>query len=99
MSANNWTFCPKCQLVGLDRRQVAIDKARDSYGKVSPEEYEALLFKSRMPIDEEETLREDYELGISNVDDHTKQFYISYHASCDKCGFSYRFTRENKLAL
>lgn len=99
MGADNWSVCPKCKLIGLKRQKTAIDKARDSYGKVSPVKYEVLLYKSRMPIEEEETLAEYYDLGITDVTEHPEQFYVSYKASCDKCGFKYCFIHEERINL
>ncbi len=99
MGADNWDICPKCESVSLAQKQSDIDKARDSYGKVSPEEYEALLLKSRMTIEQDLTLRENYELGIFNTDEHTKHFEVSYTASCDKCGFKHRFLHKERINL
>jgi len=41
----------------------------------------------------EATMREDYELGITEEG----EFYIRYKAACLKCGFSHKFTHDAAL--
>lgn len=97
VSADNWTWCPKCALTHKDARQEAINKARNAYGELPAEEYESRLrmAESITKTDLGETLREDYELGTGK----DASFYVIYKCSCDMCGFSYKFKHEEKLKL
>lgn len=82
MSANNWTQCPKCRQIKEAARKVL-------YGKVSEEEYLAVIQK---PEDSEPTFREDYELGI----DEDGLFEMRYSGGCRVCGlqYSYRYAEQ-----
>jgi hypothetical protein len=70
-------------------RQAFEKKVKDSYGKVSAEEYLCLTKQFEKPVEREQTLREDYELGIVE-----NKFYVSYRASCTACKFSFTFKEE-----
>ena len=89
MSADNWTYCPKCTEKANIARQAFEKKVKDSYGKVSAEEYLRLTEQLKKPDEREQTLREDYELGIVEG-----RFYVSYRASCTACKFSFTFKEE-----
>jgi|WetSurMetagenome_2_1015567.scaffolds.fasta_scaffold670545_2 hypothetical protein len=89
MSADNWTYCPKCTEKANIARQAFENKAKTSYGKVSAEEYLRLTEQLNKPDEREQTLREDYELGIIE-----NKFYVSYRASCTACKFSFTFKEE-----
>jgi hypothetical protein len=84
MSADNWTFCPKCK----DSKNKELESL---YGKIPAEEY---LKKAKELSTEsnEETLREDYEIGIWDG-----KFRISYDAYCEACGYEYTFECEKDL--
>jgi len=88
MSANNWTKCPKCEAKLSNKKAVTLDKARKCYGKVSAEEFESRMGLAKAFSGEalEDTLREDYELGIDG-----NTFSVSYRASCEECDFSFEF--------
>lgn len=90
MSANNWTYCPQCIRNGVIKTEAARRKAAASYGKVSADEYAGLLADADNEERIQETMREDYELGV----DRGGEFEICYSCSCDKCGF--RFTFKHK---
>lgn len=87
MSADNWTKCPKCELSNKSR----LSKAEAEYGKVSAEEYKRLLDEALEEKESEDTLRENYSIGI-----YHGQFEIEYSASCTECGFnfSYEFNKD-----
>jgi predicted AlkP superfamily phosphohydrolase/phosphomutase len=94
MSANNWTLCPQCEAKADKANKEFEQKVKDSYGKVSSEEYIELLNKLKQPKDKEETLREDYEIGT-----HHGVFEIDYRASCTVCGFTHKFSHSEKVKL
>lgn len=79
MSADNWGVCPKC-------KRKASQEVESSYGKVSEEQYLELINK-RVRTNQEETLREDYEIRT----DKDGVFSVSYGCGCSKCGFSYEY--------
>lgn len=87
MSADNWGACPKCVHVATQAHAVDLKKANESYGKVSPEVYRAMIQKAERPLEHANTLREDYEMGINN----DGLFYVKYQGRCTSCGFSFSF--------
>lgn len=95
MSADNWTQCPKCNKMVEDAKQKQIDKARVSYGKVSPEEYEVAILASKEPAVFNETLRENYWFYMKS----DGFFKVSYSAFCDRCGFKHTFTHSEQIEI
>lgn len=89
MSADNWTTCPSCEHDAEEARKARVRKARDAYGKVSEAEYLDLVRKAEKPVELEETLREDFSIGIQGG-----AFGVSYRASCEHCGFEFRFEHD-----
>ena len=93
MGADNWAICPNCKKKIENARAKLIEKANKSYGKVNPEEYLAMLRRAEKEEEIERTLREDYELGISE----DGQFYVNYRSSCKVCGFHYDYKIEKDV--
>lgn len=96
VSADNWTTCPQCDEKWqreLAKKGAEVDAA---YGKVSPDEYEALRSKLKafVSVRTEETFREDYEVGIDG-----ERFVVDYHGRCTACGFAHKFRHVSRLAL
>jgi hypothetical protein len=98
MSADNWTFCPKCTkereaIFANMERQVA-----DSYGKVPVEEFDANranLEAARLSLntDVHRTWREDYTFegaseGVVNV---------HYRGGCTKCKLKLEFSEDHPI--
>lgn len=95
MSADNWGFCPICNKDHVKKVKQMDLKTGEVYGKVTSDEYLALLDEVAK-IKEEEiapTLREDYECFT----DKEGFFYISYQCLCEKCGFKHNFKHEDDL--
>jgi len=86
MSADNWTTCPGCT-----NRIKNIEKLKNGYGKLSEKEYLELREQMKK-ITEDDSLRENYEIGISD-----NKFSVSYHAYCEECGFKYTYSYEKKI--
>lgn len=94
MSADAWSICPNCLkrfTTEADSRDIAVAEA---YGTIPAEEYKA---KAAAAYDFrqkgiEESMREDYEIGVSK----TGEFSVDYGASCQNCSFrfSYRHTEQ-----
>ena len=87
MSADNWGVCPKC-------KETAEKNITSAYGKVSEEEYLAAL-NERKQIENNLTLREDYEVGV----DIDGEFSVSYSCHCSKCGFKFDYKYSQELVV
>lgn len=95
MSADNWAICPNCVKLAQANKEKLEKKARDSYGKVSLEEYQVLVSLASTAVKDSEsyrTLREDFDIGISE----DGMFNVSYSGSCRACGFEYSYTEEDR---
>lgn len=92
MSADNWTYCPKCQETARKRAKSVNDRVVSDYGKVSIEKYAALVNEANNPPKLKQTLREDYEVGI-----HDGEFSISYSASCSVCKFQFEYDKTEEI--
>lgn len=88
MSADNWTICPQCAKEANSEAQAKREKAKESYGKVIAEEYLRYLREADAiaEFDAEETLREDYSIGIRDG-----KLSVFYSAGYTKCGFDHTF--------
>lgn len=95
MSADNWRVCPVCLKRADDDRNVRLAAVAELYGKVPAEKWAAKQTKAAQPVDLEHTLREDYEVGLSE----DGRFYVSYCGSCDVCGLEHRHKVEQQLDL
>lgn len=90
MSANNWAICPKC-----NRQRVETIKRLDcsiveAYGKLPQDKYLELVAARDNPPRLQNTLREDYEIGMYDAE----RFVVSYRAHCGACGFAFSFKHE-----
>jgi hypothetical protein len=92
MSADNWAECPKCRAGAEEAKKRAEEEARASYGKVPAEQYVRLLASANQAISLPDTLREDYELGLSGT-----EFYVAYRCSCQECGFEYSYRHRERV--
>ena len=93
MSASNWDVCLRCRAKAEADREARERRAERAYGKVGRAEYERLCAGAMKPAELPESLREDYEVGVS----HTGQFFVAYDCLCQHCGFSHRFRHEQQL--
>ena len=90
VSADNWATCPRCK----DSARKQADKRRAEveaqYGQVPAGEYGELieaLENDESSAPHNETLREDYEIGM----DASGEFFVGYGCSCQKCDFKYAY--------
>lgn len=92
MSADNWTFCPKCREKHEKEWAEKVKAIEDLYGKIPAEEFiskrEAL--KAKLPIFEE-TFREVYETGLGK----DGIFRVSYSGFCQTCKFHFDYSYSN----
>jgi len=95
MSADNWTVCPRCYKNEENEQDRLVGKARNSYGKVPEEEYLELMEQTKYSIEPPITLREDWELGISEFG----EFVVYYKAQCDRCGLKFEYDHSESLQI
>ncbi len=94
MSADAYRSCPECeknQNKDFEEKKAKLNK---KYGKMDMEEFLAAHDKLAKEITKEleETLREDYEIGIWNG-----EFNINYSAHCSECGFSFTVNEKKDI--
>lgn len=98
MSADNWAVCPKCLKKANDDLEKAREKLNKAYGIVPSIEYLKMFQETERSIESVSSyamkaeLREEYEIGIDE-----NNFYVSYSASCQECGFKYSYQTEEKI--
>lgn len=95
MSADNWAQCPRCVKEHhdyLDQRQALVQR---SYGTVSAADFLALkaTVDQEMATEFENTLREDYQLGIYD-EMGTHKFFVNYNGRCKTCDFHFQYEYE-----
>jgi hypothetical protein len=97
MSANNWGICPRCVANAEKAKNAAAEKVRASYGKLPIDRWQKARKEAEaMPNgDENETLREDYELYT----DSGGELFVSYRCDCTVCGFSHSFEHKEQLKV
>ncbi len=100
MSAENWALCPQCEKAEGENKAFRANEAKESYGKIPEAEYLELIVKNNKPIILEETLREDYEIGIFD-EGLGKQLLISYSARCENedCDFKIDYKHAELIEL
>lgn len=94
MSANNWTLCPRCKKLAESAKINRLLEAENNYGKIPADEYRRLFDQAVKPKPLEETMREDYEIGVYN-----DEFEVNYYAHCQKCYFEYRYKNKFKIEI
>lgn len=99
MSADSWTTCPACEEAGrndVSKYARAKKELDELYGKIPADDYaERLRRLSSLPTreEEEETLREDFQIGIFNG-----EFTVEYGAHCTVCGWSFEYDNNKKFS-
>ena len=94
MSADNWAICPQCKINAENELEKFSKKLKNSYGKISAEDYELLRSEEPSGEVEEQTLREDFSIGV----DEDGFFFLNYSGHCTKCQFKYQ-EKYNKQIL
>lgn len=87
MGADNWGICPKCKKAAYKKKAKEQEKVGAAYGKVTPEKYREMFEAASQPVELDQTLREDYEIGIGEGG----EFSVSYRGHCRECGLSHAF--------
>ena len=104
MSADNWTICPKCKADAFAKRRRLQKQVVESYGKLPQAKYAKLIEDANAEIELEDSLREDYGLGIDKFSDEESgtveaTFVVSYRAACQDCGFRFEFQHKQPVDL
>ena len=94
MGASNWAKCPRCLKERAEAKARAEEAAEQAYGQVGPAEYERLRFAANAPVSVEDTLREDWEIGIWQ-----DTFRVNYGATCEVCGFTFTYRHEDECTF
>lgn len=92
MSADNWTYCPKCAEDSVFAKNRALDNLRANYGKFTFDEFVRQQKNIEDSFDDEDlerTLREDYEFSYED-----SILVISYSCCCTECRFSWSIKRK-----
>ena len=95
MSADNWAICPKCKLKSEKEYTEQLAYAKSQYGVISSDEYRELIIEAEKPVIFEESMREDYEIGVES----DGEFSVSYSCCCQTCGFLFKFKHEEKVEI
>lgn len=78
MSADAWRICPRCKIGAEKKASASVKNLAASYGKIPEPEYLEMKAKIESAKPPEETMREDYEIGM----DEDGTLEISYRYSC-----------------
>ena len=93
MSPRAWGTCPACEKEARETKETEKKELAKQYGKIPPEEYIQRRTEVDKPIEVEETLRENYELGV----DMDFKFTAYYRCHCENCGFEFKFEHEQEV--
>ncbi len=94
MSADNWAICPICKKENDKINAARIMEVGKKYGVVPAAEYVKLAKEIIKPIEIENSMREDYDIGT----DDDGVFEVSYSCFCTVCEFkrSFKHTCKSK---
>lgn len=97
MSATNWAVCPRCKKNKREKyynRELEVEAA---YGKVPSDKYLEMVkaLANEPDEDDEETLREDYEMYVGASDG---LFVAEYNGECSVCDYHVVFKHREKFA-
>ena len=90
MTADNWRQCPRCIHIAEEEQDKLLKLVDESYGKVSANEYLQMVQETKRDISVDDTLREDYQLGM----DEFGVFSVEYKCHCNACGYRYEYSIE-----
>lgn len=94
MSADNWTYCPKCGETRAEQIERLTTDLNALYGKISPGEYVRRLEIISSAPAPSQTLREDYEIRMWR----DGAFEVDYSCSCSTCDFTFTHQHKEKVS-
>lgn len=92
MSADNWTTCPVCEAVIMAKHNKKQQKVKDKYGQIPIDEFMALKADADKAPEIPETLREDYNIGVSG-----EILVIKFRCSCKTCGLKFEYSKQMNI--
>lgn len=87
MSADSYSVCPKCSLAAAKSKLDAVAAAELAYETKPAREWERLRRIADSIPEPDQTVREDYEIGLLT----SGQFIVTYEGSCSACDFHFKF--------
>lgn len=95
MSADNWASCPACKKKQDNELIILQKEIEETYGRIPRDGWEKLKESNekKMKLCLDQTLREDYEIGMFEEG----EFYVSYSASCSVCNFEFSFKHSEEI--
>lgn len=96
MSADRWRECPRCRKLAETNKESRRARLAKKYGKIDAAEFVRLTAEIEKPVKLEESLCEDYGVGLS--EDGT-EFGVSYSAVCQACDFKFQFRNDAKVQV
>lgn len=94
MSADNWAVCPRCKKKAESAKDSKHAATMEAYGKVPADQWRKMYQETFEDIELEPTLREDYEIHMSE----DGEFFVSYSGRCTACDFVHKFRHEDKVS-
>ena len=96
MSASHWAVCPQCKVLAAREAHDAMQAVADAYGKVTADEYQAMLTQAVLqPRTVVPTLAEYYEITGAE----TGTIKVDYGAGCGACGLRVSFSHSHQIDL
>jgi hypothetical protein len=94
VSADNWTFCPRCYAAHLGKMEAAKASLANKYGTV--DEYDRMKHEMEAnPPRLNSSLAERFECGVKQHG----EFFVNFRCYCKTCGFSFEFKHEQQVPL
>jgi len=95
MSADNWAVCPNCLEKHNQETTILRKQLEEAYGTMPIDGFYTLKHElDTRPDTIEESLREDYEVGVDGT-----SVYVHYSCSCTDCGLSVSRKEDNFIQL
>lgn len=91
MSADRWSWCPRCKRRRQAKADAAAQDVKEAYGTVSIEEFDRLRTAAEvLQLDVEDadpSFREDFE--VTGIED--EEVVVGYYGRCQVCGLEVAF--------
>lgn len=95
LSNKQMGVCPKCCDDLVDRKNKLEQRCVNEYGMIPKEEYMELVEQSRIAIEGQHSLLENYEIGT----EQNGKFNIRYKCTCLSCGYFFTFEHTEQAKI
>ncbi len=95
LSNKQMSVCPKCWDDLVDRKNKLEQRCVNEYGKIPKEEFMELVEQSRVAIEGQHSLLENYEIGM----EQSGKFTVGYKCTCLSCGFFFTFEHAEQVKV